>query len=150
MCAPPPCHVAPALAPSQVYVLSPRHCAGKPVYRQRGPEGLFLHSPAHENQWNVGPDLCDNSPRNKCARARSAVAPTPTSPSYPTDRLLACANSVPATCHGRYRWMELYSTASGASEILAATWFEYTDEAGWTKNAGVTVKQCSAQVRPEK
>ena len=64
-----------------VYVLSPRHCAGKPVYRQRGPEGLFLHSPAHENQWNVGPDLCDNSPRNK--------------------------------------WMELYSTARSASEILS-------------------------------
>ncbi|KAL1528062.1 hypothetical protein AB1Y20_009428 [Prymnesium parvum] len=48
-----------------VYVRSPRTCAGKPVYRQRGGEGLFLHSPAHENQWNVGPDLCDNSPRNK-------------------------------------------------------------------------------------
>ena len=64
-----------------VYVLSPRHCMGKPVYRQRGAEGLFLHSPAHENQWNVGPDLCDNSPRNK--------------------------------------WMELYSTASSANEILA-------------------------------
>ena len=48
-----------------VYVLSPRRCSGKPVYRQRGPEGLYLHSPAHENQWNVGPDVCDNSPRNK-------------------------------------------------------------------------------------
>ena len=48
-----------------VYVRSPRTCAGKPVYRQRGGEGLFLHSPAHENQWNVGPDVCDNSPRNK-------------------------------------------------------------------------------------
>ena len=34
----------------RVYVLSPRHCAGKPVYRQRGPEGLFPYSPAHENQ----------------------------------------------------------------------------------------------------
>ena len=92
-----------------VYVLSPRQCAGKPVYRQRGAEGLFLHSPAHENQWNVGPDPCDNSPRNK--------------------------------------WMELYSTAASAAEIAQATWFEYTDELGWTKNGDVTVRPCGASSR---
>ena len=57
-----------------VYVRSPRRCSDKPVYRQRGPEGLYLHSPAHENQWNVGPDVCDNSPRNKWMELYSPAA----------------------------------------------------------------------------
>ena len=48
-----------------VYMLTHRSCSSKPVYKQLTGDGLFLHSPSHENQWNVGPDVCDNSPRNK-------------------------------------------------------------------------------------
>ncbi len=48
-----------------VYVRTPRTCAGKPVYKHRSGNGLYLHSPGHENQWNVGPELCVNAPRNK-------------------------------------------------------------------------------------
>ena len=60
-----------------VYVRTARTCDSKAVYRQRGGEALYLHSPGHENQWNVGPDLCDNSPRNKWmeARARAPLLP---------------------------------------------------------------------------
>ena len=64
-----------------VYVRTARTCDSKAVYRQRGGEALYLHSPGHENQWNVGPDLCDNSPRNKWMEARHRHPPRPARPS---------------------------------------------------------------------
>tara|TARA_B110001452_G_scaffold263398_1_gene264781 strand:- start:879 stop:1787 length:909 start_codon:yes stop_codon:yes gene_type:complete len=58
-----------------VYVRTSRECSDKPVYRQRGGgEALYLHSPGHENQWNVGPEACNNSPRNKWMEFYSAAA----------------------------------------------------------------------------
>ena len=58
-----------------VYVRTSRQCSEKTVYRQRGSsEPLYLHSPGHENQWNVGPEACNNSPRNKWMEFYSSAA----------------------------------------------------------------------------
>jgi len=49
-----------------VYVLTGLTCSAKPVYRQRSSsDALYLHSPGHEHQWNIGPIACMASPRHK-------------------------------------------------------------------------------------
>ena len=142
-----------------VYVRTARTCDSKAVYRQRGGEALYLHSPGHENQWNVGPDLCDNSPRNKWMEARHRHPPRPARPSTlrpvgPSRRgdarlSLPAPRPPPSPPLARRprpppspapltrppRAPQFYSVAARADDLGNGTWFEYTDEGGWIKNS---------------
>ena len=142
-----------------VYVRTARTCDSKAVYRQRGGEALYLHSPGHENQWNVGPDLCDNSPRNKWMEARHRHPPRPARPSTlrpvgPSRRGDARlspphhdpppplprpppspAPHRPPPSPAPPRAPQFYSVAARADDLGNGTWFEYTDEGGWIKNS---------------